>query len=248
MRSCIEILKKIVIGLGENNNVEKAVNKFNSEYNVNINIVNDSDSLVKSISDKNIDAVVRGSLPASNIINSLKNQYPQYHINRATFIENDNYKLLIAPVGIDEGKTINERLILTEQCVEFFKKLNIEPKIAILAKGRSDDYNRTESIDESLKNSEILTTELKKKYPEYQVKNYYILFEKALNDKFNIILAPDGVIGNILFRSLVLVNKWPSMGAISLGIPNIYIDTSRDQSIEGYYRSLKLAYYLCKNK
>ncbi len=72
--------------------------------------------------------------------------------------------------------------------------------------------------------------------------NHYILIEKALKDKCNIIIAPDGIIGNIIFRTLVLVNSWPSCGAITFGITGIYIDTSRDQNIKGYLRSLKLAY------
>lgn len=38
------------------------------------------------------------------------------------------------------------------------------------------------------------------------------------------------------------------MGAITLGIPEIYIDTSRDQSEEGYERSIKLAYQLAKKQ
>ena len=71
---------------------------------------------------------------------------------------------------------------------------------------------------------------------------------KAINEKNNIIIAPDGITGNIIFRTLVLVNQWPSMGAITLGIPEIYIDTSRDQSEEGYERSIKLAYQLAKKQ
>ena len=51
-------------------------------------------------------------------------------------------------------------------------------------------------------------------------------------------------IGNIIFRTLVLVNLWPSCGAVTFGIDSVYIDTSRDQNVDGYLRSLKLAYNL----
>ena len=80
----------------------------------------------------------------------------------------------------------------------------------------------------------------------YSIKNYYILLEQAIEDGNNIILANDGIFGNIIFRTLVLLDKWPSYGAITLGIDEIFIDTSRDQSVEGYKRSLELAYKLAK--
>ena len=86
------------------------------------------------------------------------------------------------------------------------------------------------------------------KQKDFEVKNYYILIEKAIKEGNNIILAPDGVTGNIIFRTLVLLNSWPSNGAVTLGIDEIFVDTSRDQSVEGYLRSIKLAYDLAKAK
>ena len=68
--------------------------------------------------------------------------------------------------------------------------------------------------------------------------------KKAIKDGCNVIVAPNGRVGNIIFRTLVLLNSWPSYGAITFGMDKIYIDTSRDQSIEGYVRSLTLAYEL----
>ena len=136
------------------------------------------------------------------------------------------------------------------------------PKIAILAEGRKDDLGRSERIDESLKSSEKLTELLINEFSQlenfdnesedvsknYSIKNYYILLEQAIVDGNNIILANDGIFGNILFRTLVLLDKWPSYGAVTLGIDEVFIDTSRDQSVEGYVRSLKLAYRLAKLK
>ena len=136
------------------------------------------------------------------------------------------------------------------------------PKIAILAEGRKDDLGRSERIDESLLSSQELTDVLRDTFEEldnfdndskdisknYAIKNYYILLEQAIEDGYNVILANDGIFGNIMFRTLVLLDKWPSYGAVTLGIDEIFIDTSRDQSVEGYVRSLKLAYKLAKLK
>ena len=149
------------------------------------------------------------------------------------------------PIQIDEGKSIEDKLKIAIECGNFLKKQSIKPKIAVLASGRKGDYGRSEEISKSIDESEELTR-LIKKNTDFEVTNHYILIEKALKDKCNVIIAPNGIIGNIIFRTLVLVNSWPSCGAITFGINSIYIDTSRDQNIKGYLRSLKLAYKLAK--
>ncbi|HJX04239.1 MAG TPA: hypothetical protein VJ489_00305, partial [Thermoplasmata archaeon] len=55
---------------------------------------------------------------------------------------------------------------------------------------------------------------------------YAILLEDALK-RSDVILAPDGVIGNIIFRSLHLVAGAKAYGAPILNIPTVFVDTSR---------------------
>lgn len=236
----------IIIGEGLNKNTLKATKEFEKNPNINIKTVKTNQELLKAIKNPNINAVIRGSLPAKNIIQNIKKTHTNTKINRSTIINGEKNKFLLTPVGIDEGTTLKNKKELIKQNIEFLENLEKTPKIAILAKGRKDDKNRSQIIDQSLKESEKLTKEIQKEYPQYQITNYYILIEKAIQEKNNIIICPDGIIGNIIFRTLVLMNKWPSMGAITLGIPEIYIDTSRDQSTETYIRSIKLAYYLSK--
>lgn len=234
-------MKKIAIGIGENNNIVKAIEIFKNKYKIDILPIGNDDDLVNAILDSNIDAVIRGSLPASGVIRQLKSHYP--NISRATYVNGDGHEFLLTPVGIDEGNTLDEKLKIAINCGEFLKKLSKEPKIAILADGRKGDYGRSETISKSIDDSEKLTSMIKEN-TDFEVKNYYILIEKALNDNCNVIIAPDGIIGNIIFRTLILVNSWPSCGAVTFGIDKVYIDTSRDQSVEGYLRSIKFAYNL----
>lgn len=234
-------MKTIAIGIGKNANIVKAINIFEDEYKINTKLIQNDDDLVKAILDDEIDAVVRGSLPASGVIKEVKKYFPE--ISRATYVNGEDHEFLLTPVGIDEGNTIEEKLKIAENCGKFLKKFNKEPKIAILADGRKGDYGRSEKISKSIDDSEKLT-QLIKENTDFEVKNYYILIEQALNENCNLIIAPDGIIGNIIFRTLILVNSWPSCGAITFGINGIYIDTSRDQTVEGYLRSLKFAYKL----
>ncbi len=239
---------KIVAGLGENKDINKACEIFKKENkHVDIKLVKNDKDLVEAILDDNVDAVIRGSLPASNVMKELKTKFSD--ISRATYVNGDDMEFLLTPVGIDEGKTVEDKLKIAVECGKFLKKQSKNPKVAVLASGRKGDYGRSEEISKSIDESEELT-KLIKEETDFEVTNHYILIEKALKDKCNIIIAPDGIIGNIIFRTLVLVNSWPSCGAITFGINGVYIDTSRDQNIKGYLRSLKLAYKLpiFKNK
>ncbi|MBQ2832115.1 methanogenesis marker protein Mmp4/MtxX [Methanobrevibacter sp.] len=236
-------MKKIAIGIGKNKNILKAIQLFEMENKIDIITIDNDDDLVKAILDDDIDAVIRGSLPASGVIKEVKKHYPD--ISRATYVNGNGYEFLLTPVGIDEGNTIEDKLKSAINCAEFLEKLSKKPKIAILADGRKGDYGRSEIISQSIDDSEKLTR-LIQENTKYEVKNYYILIEQALKDNCNVIIAPDGIIGNIIFRTLILVNSWPSCGAVTFGIKGIYIDTSRDQTTEGYLRSLKFAYNLAK--
>lgn len=233
---------KITVGLGENKDILKACEIYKKENsNVEIKLVDNDNDLVNAILDKNVDAAIRGSLPASSVMKQLNKKFGD--ISRATYINSKDIEFLLTPVGIDEGKTVDEKLKIAIHCGEFLKKQSKKPKIAVMASGRKGDYGRSEEISKSIDESEKLT-ELIKQNTDFDVKNHYILIEQALKDNCNVIIAPNGIMGNIIFRTLVLVNSWPSCGAVTFGIDSIYIDTSRDQNIKGYLRSLKLAYKL----
>lgn len=234
-------MKRIAIGIGKNENILKAIQIFQNQCETDVILIDNDKDLSDAILDNEIDAVVRGSLPASNVIKEVKKTFP--NISRATYVNGNGKEFLLTPVGIDEGSTVDEKLNIAVNCAEFLKKLSKEPKIAVLADGRKGDYGRSEKISKSIDESEKLTQLIEEK-TDFDVKNYYILIEQALNDNCNVIIAPDGIIGNIIFRTLILVNSWPSCGAITFGINGIYIDTSRDQTVEGYLRSLNFAYRL----
>ena len=232
---------KIAVGIGKNQNILKAIQLFEkTQKNIEITTLMNDEELVNAILDPEIDSVVRGSLPASGVIKQLKSRYPD--ISRATYV-NGEYEFLLTPVGIDEGNTLEDKLKIAINCGNFLKKLSKTPKIAVLANGRKGDWGRSDEISTSIDESEKLT-KLIKENTDYKVKNYYILIEKAINDNCNIIIAPNGIIGNIIFRTLILLNSWPSYGAVTFGVDGIYVDTSRDQTTEGYLRSLTLAYNL----
>ena len=226
---------KIAIGLGENKNVLEAVEMFPFD---DIKIAKTNEELLKYIEDPTIDGVIRGSLE-SNIIMDLKKKHP--HIFRASILEKDGHIFLLTPVGIDECDTIRAKRVIIEESSKMIENLGLEPKIALISGGRKQDKGRSAKIDQTIDECEQLTSELK---DQYNIKHYYILIEEAIKDQANIIVAPDGIIGNIIFRSLVLVSEVRSYGALTLKQPNLLIDTSRSQTTEGYVNAIKLLSHL----
>jgi putative methanogen marker protein 4 len=245
---------RIVTGFDKNKNILLATDEANKIEDLEVIVVKSEKQLFESIISKDVDAVVRGSFSSHTLMKRIKDHYNK-PINRATYIKhqiaNESYEFLISPVGIDEANSTEDKIILATQACNFLNNINLNLKIAILASGREDDYGRNNLIDESLKDSEELYNKIINNFKgrnDIQVKQYYILLEKAIQEKNNLILFPNGIVGNFIFRSLVLLNSWNSYGAVALGIKDIFIDTSRDQSVEGYLRSLKLAYQIAKSK
>ena len=230
-------MKTIAIGVGENENIIQACHIFKEKHpKTELKLIYKDDDLVKAVLDDKIDGVVRGSLPASNIMKELKEHYP--NLSRATYVNGNDYEFLLSPVGIDEGVSVEDKFEIAMNCCDFLKKLGKTPKIAVLAEGREDDFGRGSEVSNSIKDAKKLTKMIEE--TSEHVTNYFILIEKAMKDNCNIIIAPNGRVGNIIFRTLILLNSWPSYGAVTFGIDKTYIDTSRDQSIEGYVRSLIL--------
>ena len=155
---------RIVAGLGENENIIKASNQLKDIDDLEITLVKTEDELIEAFKNPEIDAVIRGSLKASKVIKAIKEFKSDKTINRTTYINTEDdesflkdYEFLLAPVGIDEGKNIEEKVTLAIQAANFIQYLGKKPKIAILAEGRKDDLGRSERIDESLISSEELT-------------------------------------------------------------------------------------------
>ncbi|OED30430.1 methanogenesis marker protein Mmp4/MtxX [Methanosphaera sp. WGK6] len=221
---------KIAIGLGKNKNVLEAIKQFSFDFE----IAETNEDLIKYIHDPTIDGVIRGSLESS-VIKELKKEYP--NLFRASILEINNHKFMLTPVGIDECDTIDEKKEIIKECSKIISKTGNTPKIALISGGRKQDKGRSPKIDKTIRECDIIVEELKN---DYDIKHYYILIEEAIKNQVNIIVAPDGIIGNIIFRSLVLVSGVTSYGAITLKQPNIYIDTSRSQSVQGYVNSIKL--------
>ena len=225
---------KIAAGLGKNKNIIEAA----ANIDFKVILTESEEELIEMLLNNKVDAAIRGSLSATKIWNILRKNYGQ-KIYRASILELNGHKFILAPVGTSEVKNIEDKLKIIELEVEFLLKLGIEPKIGVISGTRPETIGIDPKIDYFIEESVDLVNAVKNKFP---IKEY--ILDDAINDNANIILAPDGISGNLIFRSLVFLGATKSYGAISLGMDEIFIDTSRSQTVDGYERALKFSYYL----
>ncbi len=237
IQSAEEIVKstKNQIVLVGNHNTIGSLKNETPNLDSRLEFITDSDPanyLIKNLFEQqSLDAIIRGGLSSSEFIKKIK-KYGNYNsTNRLALLETESGKqFFFAGVGIDEINNFNQKLELMENSISFLKKVGITPKIAILSGGRTSDLGRDPWIDENIENSQKLERKLKELYPEVKIKHYQILIEQAISDDMNLILAPEGIAGNLIYRTLVHLGSGRSYGAIYLKSYNnnkIIIDCSR---------------------
>ncbi len=229
---------KIAAGLGKNKNIVEAA----ADVDFEVILTESEEELSSMLLNKNVDGAVRGSLSSTKILSYLRKEYIQ-KIYRASLLELNNHKFLLAPVGVYEANDLQDKLKIIELGTEFLSKLGIEPKIDVISGTRPETLGINPKVDYFIEESVDLVEKVKNKF---FIKEY--LLDDAIQDNANIILAPDGISGNLIFRSLVFLGMTKSYGAVSLGMDEIFIDTSRSQTVEGYKRALELSNYLAKLK
>ena len=216
---------------------EDEIRKIGTNLEV-INTKNPEKVLVEALLGEKIDAAVRGNLPASKTLSYLKKGIKSEKIFRIALLQTySENSFFLAPIGIDEGKTPSEKIEIVKLGSKLLKKFGIEPNVGILSGGRFGDVGRSEVVDKSLEDAEYvakIVTEAK-----INAKHCQILIEDAVNkSKSNIIIAPDGISGNLIFRTLVFLG-----GGIGFGAPflmdKVFVDTSR--ASDSYGRAIKFA-------
>jgi putative methanogen marker protein 4 len=232
---------KVGIGVGEHPKAAQIVKKSMKyaaklEYAETV-IFNSGSEMISALKDGDIAAAVRGTLSAKETLGELKKVFKIVSIYRSALIcINEKNCFFLAPVGIDEGIFIDERLQFIKLIDSQLQRLGISSKISIISGGRLEDFGRSGLVDESLQAGKKLFYSAKDE--GFDVTHNGILIEEAYKDS-NIIIAPNGIVGNLLFRTLNYLGNARSFGAPILNLDEIFIDTSRSK--EDYTDSIMMA-------
>ncbi len=172
-----------------------------------------------------IDCAVRGTLSSVKVLEELRHAFSLKQVMRTAILEDFRGKqFLLAPVGIDEGMDRRSRLELAEKSIDYFSALGWIVRIGVLSKGREEDWERSTEIEASLRDGEWLVEALKRENREAE--HYSILVEDAVS-KSDLVLAPDGVSGNLIFRSMHFLGGGKAYGAPVVNMSSVFVDTSR---------------------
>ena len=207
-------------------------------------VYTDPEKLVDDLTSGKIDAAVRGDMSSSVLLPLLKKKMGVPELERIVLLEPVGGKLVIAaPVGIDEGWTVQQKYDLAVKSVALMKKIGMGTKIAVMSGGRKDDVGRHPTVDNTIKDALELVDRLNS--DGYDAYHAEILIENAVEDA-DLIIAPDGISGNLIFRTMHLIGGALALGAPIINIDKVFIDTSRAK--KDYKDSIALAMRLTEGK
>lgn len=181
--------------------------------------------LVRQLAGGRIDAAVRGTLSATKTLSYLKGVFEVPALQRLALLTTaDGVPFFLAPVGIDEGNSRDDKIELIYKSAAYIaEKFETRLRVAVLSGGRFEDIGRSKLVDQSLADGEFVAGKLREL--GIDAKHYGILIENAIKDA-NFIVAPDGITGNLIFRTLTFLGGGNGFGAPVLMEP-VFIDTSR---------------------
>ncbi|CAD6494357.1 MAG: hypothetical protein CHKLHMKO_00711 [Candidatus Argoarchaeum ethanivorans] len=193
-------------------------------------------TLIELLLDGEVDGVVRGNISSGATLALLKQQFNLSRLHRvALLLTSNGVPFFFAPTGIDEANTIADKLALANSGCEFIRRFGITPVVAVLSGGRIEDVGRDARVDKSLAEGEFVASCLQR--DGVDAKHYTVLIEDAINHA-NFIIAPDGISGNLMYRTLVFLGDGDGFGA-SVLMDKVFVDSSRAK--EDYSKPIMLA-------
>ncbi len=230
----------VVVGIGRGSdagNVERSVAAMPGR---DIRIYDDPQALADDLASGAIDAAVRGDMSSSTLLPILKKSLGLQKLERVVFMEPLSGKMfLMAPVGIDEGWSEDQRYELAKRSADLAKAVGLGTRIAVMSGGRCEDYGRCKAVDHSIEAARSIAKRLTEE--GYEAYHSQILIEDAVREA-DILIAPEGITGNIIFRTLHFIGGAKACGAPVVNSDKVFIDTSRVKT--DYRDSLALAMLL----
>lgn len=188
-----------------------------------LQIVSDPDPGMRMIQDLvsgKLRAAVRGTLPSHETLHILKTSCHAEALERIVLLETPGGdRFFLTPVGIDEGWTVSQKVSLVEKGRRLTSRFGLGDQVGILSGGRLGDTGRYEVVDRTMADAELVARIT-------GATHYEIRIEDAIRE-CGLIIAPDGISGNLIFRTLLFAGKGIAHGAPVVNVPVVFVDTSR---------------------
>lgn len=218
-------LPDVKVGIGcapDSKYVETSVRTLN---NPNVIIYRDPQKLADDLADGTIGAAVRGDMASARLLPLIRKSLGLDRLQRTVIMGYRGKVIMVAPVGIDEGWTVEDRVTMAERSEALMKRLGCgDVRIAVMSGGRNDDVGRNEAVDKTLNEAREVVMQLNRDgRTSYDAQ---ILIEDAVEDA-DLIIAPNGITGNLIFRTMHFIGNCPAFGAPLVNTDKIFVDTSR---------------------
>lgn len=155
-------------------------------------------------------------------------------INLALLEDAYSRQFFISEASNPSGWTKEEKIKSCEAIIDFMKKeLGVKPKIGMITGVRHDTYKRRKNtrsgvigiLNKTYEDAEEIIKYFRKK--RIEAKNYAIELDAAVEDNCNIIVPPNGMVGNQIFRALCLIGGGKILICPRINLPHCYEDNSR---------------------
>lgn len=229
---------KVGVGaLSANDSVIRLSCEDAERMGLEVSIYTNPEALVDALMEGDVDCAARGTLDSATTLDVVRDRFDIEHVLRIAYMRTAYEKpFFLAPVGVDDCPTISQKEELIEYIHKYSKVFNIFPRIGVLSAGRISDENKMPEIRKSVDEARRLVK--KAQDLGLSARFYEILIEDAIKSS-NIIIAPDGVSGNLIFRTLYYLGSGDSYGAPIVNINRVFVDTSRGKS--DYTSAIQLA-------
>ncbi|MFX1316013.1 MAG: methanogenesis marker protein Mmp4/MtxX [Promethearchaeota archaeon] len=256
-----KILKAVIKFISENKSkifffgmkdsiLEIKKNQIYNKYSSGISLIESKEpenEIIDYLINDKLKAGVRGSLDSHKFLDSLKKELKVSEIYRLALLETyNNIQFFFGPVGIDESNSLKAKINFIKKAINEISSLEIRPKISILSGGRKGDIGRSQTVDRTIQVANEVVRLIQQEYKDVDITHDEILIENAIEKGSNLIIAPDGISGNLIYRTLVHLGRGKAYGAIYMGLNKTIIDTSRVGDISEIHGALLLALALSK--
>ena len=179
-----------------------------------------------------VDAIVRGQLDYTTFHTAMNNALklkPARHGHcdlQCPYLLSgpSDHDWIFTPMVQHDDAMLEGRLYLAHSTALVLRKLGIDPVIGVLGADNAEEPFYSETVNRSVREAGLLTSALGEL--GFTVNNYGLRIDKAVTE-CNVVIAPDGTIGNFVYRALGYVGGLSLIGGITLSSRINCLDTSR---------------------
>lgn len=221
-------------------------------------VENPEERLAEMLYQREVDGIVRGTIDDFKTFETyqrLVGEEKTKEMKELSMLE-DAYgrQFFVSEASNPGGWAKEEKIHNVEGIIEFMKELGMEPKIGTIAGTRHGTYERKKDIKEGVvgilnktyEEAEEVANYFKEK--GYDSKNYAIELNGAVEDGCNILVPPNGMVGNQWFRALCLIGGGKIVIASRSNLPHVYEDNSRNEKEFEYHIKWAAAWANSKKK